>query len=90
MPEPYKTYVAQRAKKIAIILGSIDALQSEKDMQLCPRAITPDEVVVDGRVYGCVVSDLTAGYKSVLYKANNIGIATQTYGGEVLVNRTNR
>ena len=47
-------------------------------MQLCPRAITPDEVVVDGRVYGCVVSDLTAGYKSVLYKANNIGIATQS------------
>ncbi len=78
MPEPYKTYVAQRAENIAAVLGSIRALQTEQDMQLCSRAITPDEVLVDGDVYGCVVGDTNAGYKSVLYKSNNSGIATHS------------
>jgi hypothetical protein len=36
MPEPYKTYVAQRSAAIATVLETV---VGEANVQLCPRAI---------------------------------------------------
>src|SRR5579871_4801344 len=68
MPEPYKTYVAQRAGGIARVL---DGFVNGCDVQLCPKAILPQEAFFgsdEALVYGCVVADESQGYKSVLYR----------------------
>lgn len=78
MPDPYKTYVKQRSEKIAEVLHGI---VGDTDVQLCPRAITPDECVFpinNSVVYGAVVNDLSHGYKSIFYSQafRGNGIAT--------------
>ena len=65
MPEPYKTYIHQRAGKISETLSPI---VGDMDTQLCTRAITPSEQLYpDGLTYGCVVSGADYGLKSALY-----------------------
>lgn len=68
MPEPYKTYVDERAASIAETLTLIVGEQT--NVQLCPRAILPEEVYFtdpSAIVYGSVVNHLKDGEKSVLY-----------------------
>ncbi len=78
MPEPYHTYVAQRAAKISDVLKTI---VDDTNVQLCPRAITPGERVFgdedEAIIYGCIVDDLRDGYKTALYTGNEFteGIA---------------
>jgi hypothetical protein len=79
-PEPYKSYVEQRATSVA---GVLEDIVNGFDTQLCPRAITPDEVVFtspDAIIYGCVVNRVEQGEKSVLYRDNmklgQLGIVT--------------
>lgn len=78
MPEPYKTYVRQRSETITAILQDV---VGDVDVQLCPRAITPDERVFppdNSYVYGTIVKTPTDGHKSVLYSPafRNSGVAT--------------
>ena len=68
MPEPYYSYVRQRSETIAKVLGSI---VNGSNVQLCPRAITPDELLYKGEddiLYGTLVHNFADGFKSVLYK----------------------
>lgn len=68
MPEPYFSYVAERNAAIGQELAEV---VGDADVQLCPRAITPEERVFDSDaalVYGTVVYDEQQGYKSVLYE----------------------
>ncbi len=78
MPEPYKTYIAQRAESIGRTLAPV---AGDTDVQLCSRAITSDERLFDA-TYGCVVADPADGLKSVLYRpefgAHADGIVTQS------------
>ena len=70
MPEPYKTYVKQRSEAIA---KELEPVVGETDVQLCPRAIVPEEKIFhekDSIVYGAVVDQLDAGYKSALYNGS--------------------
>ena len=70
MPEPYKTYVRQRSETIAKFLSKI---VGEQNVQLCPRAITPEEVIFhepSSVIYGAVVRVAEDGLKSVLYRDN--------------------
>ncbi len=67
MPEPYKTYVRQRAQAIAEVLQDV---VGETNVQLCPRAITEEERAFapgEAIVYGSVVDQSYLGYKSDLY-----------------------
>jgi len=80
MPEPFRTYVAQRSLGIAQVLGDVIG---ERNVQLCPRAVLPNELIFWGEdlVYGAVVSRLSDGYKSVLYNGafsdlSGVGICT--------------
>lgn len=80
MPEPYRTYVRQRSEAIA---KELEPVVGETDVQLCPRAILPEERIfnTDGSiVYGAVVDDLSHGLKSHLYygcyDSSNRGIVT--------------
>ena len=76
MPEPFKTYVRQRSEAIAKVLQDV---VGDSEVQLCPRAITPDEqFFADGIVYGAIVDKPQDGYKSVLYSTplDSHGIST--------------
>jgi hypothetical protein len=80
MSEPYRTYIDQRAEAIASVLNDI---VDNVGVQLCPRAIAPDEVVLHGEnpiIYGCVVREPRHGEKSILYdrdlRLGQLGIAT--------------
>lgn len=69
MPEPYKSYIGQRAEAIKQI---IEPVVGDSSTQLCSRAITKDEVAFDdGIVYGCVVTTPEDGLKTILYQDNN-------------------
>ncbi len=80
MPEPYRTYVRQRAQTIASVL---EPVVGDTDVQLCPRAITPDEAVVDrrggGLVYGCVVNTERDGLKTALYSGHEFATGIAAY-----------
>jgi len=67
MPEPYRSYVAERSAALAGVMD--DFLPPGLGVQLCPKAIMPDEVVVGEHdvVYGAVVQKPADGLKSVLY-----------------------
>lgn len=69
MPEPFKSFVRERAENIAVTLG---AIVGDADVQLCPRAILPEEQFFPkdsgALIYGCVVPSHESGYKSVLYE----------------------
>lgn len=70
MEEPYRTYVEQRSDSVASVLTDI---VGDTNVQLCPRAITPEEQVFDDPgaiVYGAVVRTIADGYKSILYYPN--------------------
>ena len=67
MPEPYKTYVKQRAENIADTLTQV---VGDTNVQLCPRPILAEEQVfneADNLILGSVVNRLDDGYKSLLY-----------------------
>lgn len=65
MPEPYKTYIHQRANKLAETLGPV---VEDIPTQLCSRAITLEEQLYpDGLTYGCVVDSPDSGLKTVIY-----------------------
>lgn len=77
MPEPYRGYVEQRAQAIA---NTLEPVVDGTDIQLCPRAIAPEEqLFADGIVYGCVVEQPQDGYKSALYTTGNAGIHARFY-----------
>lgn len=81
MPEPFRTYVKQRNESITRVLQDI---VSDTNVQLCPRAITPDERFFsedNGCVYGAVVKKTEDGYKSILYSDGfgSNGIATSNF-----------
>jgi hypothetical protein len=85
MPEPYKTYVKQRNKAIALVLEDIIG---DNNMQLCPRAILPEEQLFphdSNSVYGAVVKKIEDGYKSVLYQENSGGLGIATSSTNVAV-----
>lgn len=68
MPDPYATYIEQRARTIGTVLEPI--IDDDTAVQLCPRAIFDDEAQVDRRrdvIYGCVVKTEEDGLKSALY-----------------------
>lgn len=73
MPEPYRTYVAERSAALAAVLD--DFLPPDLGVQLCPRAIMPDEIAVGEHdvIYGAVVQKPADGLKSVLYAENSDG-----------------
>lgn len=78
MPEPFRTYVEQRSESISNVMR---LFLDDDDVQLCPRAILPEELIFDdnARIYGAVVDDLRKGYKSILYGEldfNGKGIVT--------------
>jgi hypothetical protein len=68
MAEPYKSYVNERAENIAAKLATI---VGDTNVQLCPRAILPEEryfpAASNALVYGCITSEHGDGYKTVLY-----------------------
>ena len=70
MSEPFKTWVRQRSESIARVLKEV---VGDSNVQLCPRAITPDEQIfpeATSCVYGVVVREKKDGYKSILYTDN--------------------
>lgn len=73
MPEPYRTYVAQRSEAIAVVLEPV----VDTDVQLCPRAIYENERIVgpEGIIYGAMVKKKRHGYKTVLYNSD-MGISS--------------
>ena len=75
MPEPYATYVKQRSEIIAHILSGI---VGDQNIQLCPRAVTSREIVLDDAIiYGANVEQIEDGYKSVLYRdETNNGVSS--------------
>lgn len=77
MPEPYKSYVDERAGNIAATLGTI--VGEETDVQLCPRVILPAERYFregpEALVYGCIAPSHENGYKSALYRETDPGTA---------------
>lgn len=79
MSEPYKGWIKQRSAAIGREMQKI--VGDSTNVQLCPRAIGPEERIFDkpgSLVYGAVVAKPTDGEKSVLYKPpfDNIGLAT--------------
>lgn len=78
MPEPYASYVKQRSENIAHVLSGI---VGDQNIQLCPRAILEQEVVLSNSlIYGAKVSRLEDGYKSALYRiGDNSGVSTADF-----------
>lgn len=78
MCPPFDSYVKQRNESIAKVLKEV---VGDNNVQLCPRAIMPDEKVFDdlnSHIYGVVVENINHGYKSALYSPefDSCGIAT--------------
>jgi hypothetical protein len=76
MPEPYKSYIRQRADVVADVLHDV---VGQTDVQLCPHEILAEEVVFpssDAIIYGCLVNERSEGRKSVIYNGSLGNIAT--------------
>ena len=63
IPEPYKSWIEERNRNIKKLLEYI----TNGPVQLCTKAISPEEVLEGHLVYGAVVKSPEDGLKSVLY-----------------------